>query len=339
MIGPVSEQREKKAEEYKRESVHDQLTELSSWEADEEQTLEEGRQEQRESMISGQLEENTAMQAQAQEQLTRANAAAAAPGTPLQEQAPAKQTYKERRERARKAKAARRRCPAAAGADTYDCAEATARIMRERKNSLNFVRDLRGVDRQMVGAFCQGYRVNKRGKHATMDEGVKAVEDETMIRGLFMHKEPYLREPHLKRFHKELMDFPLRADTVSDAYIVQNVDQLQRILDKSYYFKNLMEDPDNKPYFDSLTPMERELLAAKQEVMDHLRTYFIKYLSGLGVNTDAGGYLGADHQAQVIELRRIAASERKAVTAEMGGWEQKRREILLGRQGGEPPQA
>ena len=328
MVGPISEQKEKKVEQIQHESIRDQVTELCTWDMDEGQTLEERRQEQRESMIPGQLEENAAMQAQAQRQLSRATAAAAAPGTPLQEQAPAKQTYKERRERARKAKAARKHCPAAAGADTYDCAEATARIMRERKNSLNFVRDLRGVDRQMVAAFCQGYRVNKKGKHATMDEGAKAVEDEVMIRGLFMHKEPYLREPYLKQFHKELMDFPLSSDTVSDAYIVQNVDMLQRILDKSYYFKNLMEDPDNQFYFDNLTPMERELLAAKQEVMDHLRTYFIKYLSGLGVNTDDGGYLGADQQAQVIELRRVAASEREAVTAEMGGWKQKRQEIL-----------
>ena len=328
MVGPISEQKEKKAEQLKYESFHDQLTELRSWELDERQMLEERRQEQRESMIPGQLEENAAMQAQAQRQLSRATATAAAPGAPVQEQAPAKQTYKERRERARKEKVARKHCPAAAGADTYDCAEATARIMRERKNSLNFVRDLRGVDRQMVAAFCQGYRVNKKGKHATMEEGAKAVEDEIMIRGLFMHKEPYLREPYLKQFHKELMDFPLSADTVSDAYIIRNVDMLQRILDKSYYFKNLMEDPDNKFYFDSLTPMERELLAEKQEVMDHLRTYFIKYLSGLGVNTDDGGYLGADQQAQVIELRRVAASEREAVTAEMGGWQQKRQEIL-----------
>lgn len=336
MVGPISEQKEKKAEQLKHESIHEQVTELRAWELDEGQTLEERRQERRESMIPGQLEENAAMQAHAQGQLSRATATAAAPGTPLQEQAPAKQTYKERREQARKAKVARKHCPAATGADTYDCAEATARIMREQKNSLNFVRDLRGVDRQMVGAFCQGYRVNKKGKHATMDEGVKAVEDEIMIRDLFMHKEPYLREPHLKRFHKELMDFPLSADTVSDAYIVQNVDMLQRILDKSYYFKNLMEDPDNKFYFDSLTPMERELLAAKQEVMDHLRTYFIKYLSGLGVNTDGGGYLGADQQAQVTESRRIAASQREAVTAEMGGWEQKRQELLLGRREEQP---
>ena len=335
MSGHLQEDQLKKIEEVQKQkllrieqdAIHENLTKLQTWDLAEDQTLEERREAHKEAMIRSYLQENTAMQAAAQAQLAQANANAAAPGAPVQEQTPAKQTYKQRREQARKAKEAKKRCPVGT-ADTYDCVEATSRVVQERLNALKSIPEVpKGVDPRVLGAFCQGYTVNKKGNPATPEDQAKADSDNAFF-DAYLSKDLERRKPYLETFRKELMDFPLSADTASDAYMVKNAEMMKRITDRACYYENIMKDPINKPYFDSLDPTDLELLSEKLDVMDKLGNYYNNRLGGMGVSTNGGDYFGYDRAPAIPSFQNMAAFRRDETISAVAGWEQQKQEIL-----------
>lgn len=335
MSGHLQEDQLKKIEEIQKQkllrieqnAIHENLTKLQTWDLAEGQTLEERREAHKESMIQSHLE-NVAMLSAAQGQLAQANANAAAPGTPVQEQAPAKQTYKQRREQARKAKVARKNCPVGT-ADTYDCVEATSRVVQERMNALKSIPEEvpKGVDPRVLGAFCQGYKVNKKGKPATPEDQAKADSDSAFF-DAYISKNLERRKPYLEAFRKELMDFPLSADSASVAYMVKNAEMLKRITDRACYYENIINDPINKPYFDSLDPMDLELLSKKMDVLDKLGNYYNNRLGGMGVSTNGGVYYDYDRAPAIPAFKRMADANQEKTIAAVAGWEQQKQEIL-----------
>lgn len=336
MSGHLQEDQLKKIEEVQKQkllrieqnAIHENLTKLQTWDLAEGQTLQERLQAHKESLIQSlpQLQENAAMQNAAAQQLGLANAAAAAPGAPVQEQVPAKQTYKQRREQARKAKVARKNCPVGT-ADTYDCVEATSRIVKERHNAMRGVPDGTDVDLRVLATFCEGYEVNKEGRPATFEDQAKANRDNAFL-AAYLSKDVERRKPYLEDVRKELMDFPLTGDTVSDAYMVKNAEMLKRITDKSCYFENVMNDPINRPYFDSLPPADMELLKKKLDILAQLGGYYVNYMGGIGVSANSGKYY--DHSmTRGITLFKETANLMQGVLAPVtAGWEQQKQEIL-----------
>lgn len=333
MSGQLQEDQLKKIEDIQKQkllriqqqdTIHKNLTGLQSWNLAQGQTLEERREAHKEAMIHDQMQENAAMQNAARAQLAQANANAAAPGAPVQEQAPAKQTHKKRMERGWKAKRARISCPYGT-ADSYDCEEAISRVIQERKNARKSVsKDTKGIYPDVLGTFCQGYKVNWRGKPATPEDQAKADSDNAFLKA-YLSMDLKKRKPYLEAFHKELMDFPLSADSVSEAYLIQNVDAVKRITDKSIYFDIIMKDPINKPYFDSLSPAEKELLKEKLSMMEKFRIHFLDRMRDLGVDASTGRYYNDNSIIRDRASARRVKEERSELTA---GWEQKKREIL-----------
>lgn len=324
----IEDVQKKKLLQIEQNTIHDHLTKLQTWDLAEGQTLEERLQAHKESLIRSlpQLQENAAMQNAAQAQLAQANANAAAPGAPVQEHSPAKQTFKQRKEQARKAKEAKKRCPVGT-ADTYDCVEATSRIVQERLNAMKAVPSGTDVDTRVLGAFCQGYKVNKKGRPATPEDQAKADSDNAFL-DAYLSKDVERRKPYLEKFCKELMDFPLSADTVSNAYLVKNVAQVKRITDKVGNFENVMKDPINKPYFDSLDPTDMELLKKKLGVLAQLGVYFINRMGGMGLNSYQGCYYDQSFQAGISTFQSNADLQQELVGSLTAGWAQQEQEIL-----------
>ena len=327
MCGPIQEQKEKKIEEVKHETLRETLTSLQTWDLAEGQTLEERRQAHRESMIHGQLQENAALQNAARAQLNQATANAAAPGAPVQEQAPAQLTYKQRREQARKAREARRHCPIGT-ADTYDIQKGVSEVIQYPGNSIEpFVAEAveKDVDLRVLRTFSKGYKQNRRGRPATPEDQAAADSDNAFLTD-YLSLDVKRREPHLERFRKELIDFPLSADTISDANIVRNAAQLKKITDRGCYYENIMRDPINKPYFDSLDPTELDLLTAKMETLAQVGSYCVNRMGAIGVNCNLGEYYDiteapASHDA-------IAQMQREPTTQLAAGWAQQKQAIL-----------
>ena len=327
MCGPIQEQKEKKIEEVKHETLRETLTSLQTWDLAEGQTLEERRQAHRESLIHGQLQENAALQNAARAQLNQATANAAAPGAPVQEQAPAQLTYKQRREQARKAREARRHCPIGT-ADTYDIQKGVSEVIQYPGNSIEpFVAEAveKDVDLRVLRTFSKGYKQNRRGRPATPEDQAAADSDNAFLTD-YLSLDVKRREPHLERFRKELIDFPLSADTISDANIVRNAAQLKKITDRGCYYENIMRDPINKPYFDSLDPTELDLLTAKLETLAQVGSYCVNRMGAIGVNCNLGEYYDiteapASHDA-------IAQMQREPTTQLAAGWAQQKQAIL-----------
>ena len=307
-------------------AIHENLTKLQTWDLAEGQTLEERRNAHKEAMIQNHLQENAAMQNAAVQQLGHANAAAAAPGAPVQEQAPVKQTYKQRREQARKAKEAKKRCPVGT-ADTYDCVEATSHVVKERENAMRGVPADTGVDLRVLATFCEGYKVNKEGRPATYEDQARANRDNAFL-AAYLSKDVERRKPYLDDVRKELMDYPLSADTASNAYMVQNAEELKRITDKSCYFENVMNDPINKPYFDSLDPVEKELLTTKLDILAQLGGYYVNRMGGMGVNANTGSYYDQSKINGITAFKQNADFMQEVITPLTASWEQKKQEIL-----------
>ena len=98
----------KEQTETKTMDIRQELTRLQTWDVAPNQTLEERRAAQAAILIQQQQEDNLVLLAQAQVQLPPVQAQEAAPGQPVQEQVPAKKSYKKRREEERRSKKAKK---------------------------------------------------------------------------------------------------------------------------------------------------------------------------------------------------------------------------------------
>lgn len=310
-------------------TIREHLTQLQSWDPAGAQPVEAQRQAHREALIHGPLEQNAAMRQNAQAHLPQANAAAAAAGAPVQEQAPAKQTYKQRKEQERKAKEARKQCPVGT-AETYDCVESISTVLQERKTSMKPYLERAtdaDVDIRVLGSFCWGHKTNRWGKPATPGDQARADRDKTFLEA-YLSKDLEKRKPYLEAFRRELMDFPLSADTMSDAYMMKNAEKLKRITDKSCYYENVMKDPINRPFFEGMDPTELDLLNKKLDAFSKLGGYFNIRLAALGVSTNEGKHYDYERAVAIPAYQTIAGEKQEETRAAVTGWEQEKLRIV-----------
>ena len=333
MTGHLQEEQLKKIEEVQRKkilriqqnAVHDSLTNLQTWSPAEGQTMEEHRKAYRESIIRSQ-QANASLHAAAQAQMPQAQANAAAPGQPQQDLAPAKLTGKQCRAQAQKAKKAKKHCPV--GTDmTYDCVQSLARLQQAKANAMSAVPKDVQADRPVLNVFSQGYQTNKKGHPATPEDQEKADSDRA-FQEAYLSEDINRRMPYLEQFREELMDFPLNADKVSDAYLLGNAGAVKNIMDRVHCYQNMMKDPINKPYFDTLTPTEMALLTQKLRLMSEVGNYFVMRLGSIGVDCNKSTYYGHGCAHPISDMQAIAEAQFETVRRKAAGWKQQEQEII-----------
>lgn len=271
--------------------VHTRLESLQTWNAQTEPELKAERAAHQERLVRHQQELNAQLQANAQQQLPQANAQAAAPGAPVQ-QAPAQQTKKQRRAQEKKAAEARKHCSVGTE-ETYELQERTAALLKEQENSrAPYLKEAqeKHVDNRILKVFCEGYRKGRLGRPATAEDRAKKERDQAFLED-YLSKDLQRRQPHLERFKRELMEFPVTKDTVSDANFVKNAAQLKRITDRTWYFDNMMKDPINAPYFNALPQEERAVLERKLQLLGYVGGYFVNKSMAMGVSSNMGEYI------------------------------------------------
>ena len=325
MCGPIHAEQKKQEEILTQAAIHQELSQLQRWDPAEGQTVEEQRAAHRAMLVQDRRQENAVMQAAAQRQLPQAQARQAAPGAP--EPAAPPLTYKERRERRRRERVARKHY-AQATAETYDCMEATSLIVQNRQNALRNGPPANGVDTRVLGTFCQGYRCKKNGRPASQEDRAKAEADNAFLTA-YTSRDLEQRRPYLEQFRKELMDFPLSGDTVSDAYLLRHTGELKVICDRACYFENIMKDEINRPYFDGLTPTEQALLTRKLDILTQLGSYFTNYVGGLGVNINSGEFYSGDGTRAIPTFQGLAEFQKEEIRNLTAGWANDQQNILL----------
>lgn len=267
------------------------LQRLQTWNSAEDPQVQVDRETYRETLIRRQQELNETMQADARQQLPQAVANGAAPGTPVQEQAPAKLTYKQRREQKRKLKEARRNVNGGT-VESYEMHRVSNDMIRMKENSTGPY-EYRVLGRRELRdaiSFCHGYRKNLLGRPATAEDRAWMERDKAYIED-YLSRDIERRKPYLEDFKQKIMAYEVTGDTFSNANIVQNFDELRRITEYSCSYENLMNDPDNAPYFDQMLAEEKAVLERKMVLLNALGGYLTSKAMACGVTIDDGKYV------------------------------------------------
>lgn len=273
--------------------IRQELTRLQTWELAPGQTLEEAREAHVQTLIQRQQEDNVALLARAQTQMPQAQVRAAAPGQPVQQQVPAKKTYKQKREEAKKTKLAKKQSPFADHV-SYDIQRQLERQDNGKENSLTPQikqrADVEKVDRRVLKCFCQGYQKDKKGNPASPEDAQRMQADQTFLED-YLSKDVTRRAPHLQRFTDELLEVNITADLYTPENIHQNAARLKEIADRMTYYENMQEDPVNAPFFQNMDPMHKELLQEKLGLLTAICSMLtVSQMGAMAVNCDKAAY-------------------------------------------------
>lgn len=283
--------KEREINQEKEAAIHARLESLQNWNSLEDPQVQVDRAAYRETRIR-QWALNEQLQQEAQQQVAQAQAQTAVAGTPVQEQTPAKLSYKQRRELKRKAKVAQKKVPGGT-VESYDLQKTTGDLVQRRRNSADGYEAEaleKHVDLRALRVFCSGYQVNRWGRPATKEDEVKKEQDQKMMED-YLSMDVERRIPHLERLRKEIMEFKVTEDTISDANIMQNVEELKQITDRSCYFENALKDPVNARYLNEFSAEEQEVMKRKMDVLATLGGYLVNKCMTYGVQVNRGEYL------------------------------------------------
>lgn len=313
--------------EQKAESLREHLTSLQNWDTGE-GTLEERRATHAQTLIQRQMDENAALAARMQVRLGPVEAASAAAGSPVQEQVPAKKTWKEKQEEKRRLKEAKKANPQA-GLESYAIVHAMKDLSDQKENSLKMPglkeKMNRGVvDGRVLKNFCQGYRTNKKGKPLTREDAKIKEEDERFLEA-YSSGDLNQRRPYLDQIVDEMLSIQITDEMLTPDYIVQNIVEMKTMTDKMTYFENIFKDRINQPYFQGLDPLKITLLQTR--VLNNyavLGTLLVHTAAAKGALIDRIQYTDGDlslyetlaqggRQVTQDELNKSRAEEKQAL--------------------------
>lgn len=268
MAVQVQRQQEEQRHVQEQVQVHEHLRQLQTWDDPQaEGTLEQRRHEHARFLIERQRQQTLMLNAQLQQELPPAYVNDFAAGEPQQMQAPAQETYKQRRERRRQERIAKKHHPCADG-DSYRMLEDVKTRLQEQKNSV--ITLPRGaeepigdqVDNRVLQAFVHGYKAKRNGRPVDAQNERYQREDHEFIND-YASMNLERRKPHLDRIVEQVLSINYKLDMLSKQYVTEHPGEMKQKADQYVYFQNIYEDPVNKPYFDALPELTRQLLQRK----------------------------------------------------------------------------
>ena len=275
------------------------------------------------------MEANAALAAQVQQQLPAAQAQVAAPGAPVQEEVPAKMSWKERRREKKHAQAAKKACPVGTAA-TYDMVKDLQRLADKKERSMQDHQgdtNGSGVDMRVLRTFSTGYRLDRKGRPAT-PEGAKAKQADDQFFADYCSKDVQRRAPHLDRMVNELVNMQYPPDMFSERNLRRNMARIKEMGDKMVYMENVMKDPVNKPFFDRLDPVRKEALEAGFKKM---YTPFVGAMAMIsqkyGVDFNSSRYYGYDAEPAIEQGQAAADAMHQDYLDAIGAYAQEKAAI------------
>lgn len=293
------------------------------------QTIEQGNlQQQQQLLTQQQVHENAALATGVQKQVGPVEAKKTAKGKPLQTKAPAKESWKAKRERKRRTEEANLKVE---GADhrSYEIEKQVSTYLSDRSNSVTkeVSDNLRkeNVDTRVVKILCTGYKTNRSGKPKNKKEAAKKQADEQLIAD-YSSKQLERRKPYLEKITREVQGFTFSADMFEGEQLHENITQYKTMADKMTYFENMQRDPINKPFFQAMPPAEKELLNKRMGAMTAAFGLYLGIktsMKGVSVNTGKyepeGGIASATRMEDVLKQSFIeGVAEHDRAVAEGG---------------------
>ncbi len=244
------------------------------------------------------IEVNKSLFAQSQSRMKAIEASGVAPGTPVQFPKAGKDSYKERREKAKKKKKAKK---LVASGDEYTLEmleqlkalkEADDKAMDDTPSGLEDKDSKYHGDGRILNSFCQGHRVNKEGQPLDETEARKMNEDRKFFVD-YLSGDQVRRKPYLDKFTKELLEYKIDISMLSDKYVSSHIAELCKFSNKACYFENMMKE--NEWYYNSLPQFQKDLIEARIYNVTAPLTNFLQNFCGMrGLSLNRRGLLGKD---------------------------------------------
>lgn len=213
---------------------------------------------------------------------------------------PAKETYKQRKERERRDQLAKEHNP---GADhySYDMIQSLQKRRTRLDNTFNNLPENlkeqivnNHIDNRVLRCFCSGYATNANGEPA--DFAADAVKEfDLEFCEDYASGDLEMRTPHLKHILNNLLLQEIPPDMFTYPYLKEHAGDVKTICTRFTYFKNVYEDPINKPFFDRQTDKVKELIRIR--ILDQitpLNQALAAMLGSKAVNTNEDDYIPND---------------------------------------------
>ena len=219
-----------------------------------------------------------------------------------------RKTAKQRRERERKEKLARKKCPVG-GIHTLDMNKSLAELDSARANSLKSAgvtkKSAENADSNIdvLKVFCCGYKKNWRGQPATDRDRAAKQADEQFLRD-YLTGDESKRKPHLDRIMKEVLSMKFTPDLLSQENVEKNIAGLKSMMEKAMFFEDLLEE--NPLYYFEIPPLERELIQHNKKLAISLYSHLKNMAALKGIDIDTGNIIGHDMEI-VIDIARMSA--------------------------------
>ena len=295
-----SQQKEQTIQHQEQEQVLNQLDQLQNWDL-EEKTLAQRREEQTQQVIRTQWAENEELTRLARVHLQPAQANQAAAGAPVQDMAPAQDSYKRRREIRNGNKQARKHTPAGDYVSYAVHQQLTARakeIDAVGKGKWREEVRAQGVDPEAISGFLQGHQTGWLKNNTQRDE-----DDRIFIED-YVSKDLNRRLPYLQGITQLVLDMSITSGMFTDEYLERHAGELMEKYRQLHSFKKMMDDPVNRRYFTlDLSPNIQEMLGVRMEQYTALGNMLRNCLAAKGLNMD-GSYNPSLAEAQTAQQNR-----------------------------------
>lgn len=248
-------------------TLRQHLTSLQTWDASSPDSIQDQRTANTTLLLNYQIETNLRLMENVKKEVPPAAATKTASGKAVMTQAPAKETHKEKKERQKREKVAKSKHPSASD-KSFDMVESLRSTNTTIDNSfqrmdvdLQKKAIINKVNPEILKAFSQGYKMNKKEQPATPEEEQKKRADEAFYMDYITTTEaPNLRKPILDKMVSQVMSIKMTEEMFTAEYLRKNAGQVNQNIGRLKAFQLVMEEEHNKKYFDSLPASFKSML-------------------------------------------------------------------------------
>lgn len=265
--GTLGKQEQKEKTEEETQALRAHLTELQHWEIPAGETLANQRAAHGRFLNERQQEKNERLSRTATERFPVLQTGATASGQPQQPQAPAKESYKQRREKKRLDEEAKKATPMADHV-SYHMVESLKDVHSMCRNSAAILpQELReqmgdGNRNNRILYYVCGHRVNKDGEPASPQDAVKRDADYQFLSD-YLSGDLERRRPHLERMLEQALAVRVTPDMLTPEYLEYHAGEVNKEINMLTTFQDVYDDPINKDYFDHLPAYKKDLIESR----------------------------------------------------------------------------
>ncbi len=156
------------------------------------------------------------------------------------------------------------------------------------------------VDRRVIRTFAGTYKTDEKGMPID-EENAHLMDKERRTVEAYVSGDLEKRKPILDDLVKEMIEKRIDPAMLNIEYVSEHITDLKKLGDKMIYLENIMKDPINKPFFDEMEPVEKEMLECSLSIADVFTGYLDQLLKIRSVDMNRYDYIrGESDNIEII---------------------------------------